>query len=159
MQKYTKFGGVYSKKTVVILTILLFILFSGCQQLENCETASTRNELILSFFDKKTKKTRKVDFRISSDKIDSAGYLSNDSSKASLILNHNLTEQQFKIYSDSGNFSLQISFKPIFSVLSNECPPSIWFEKIDTINYNFDSLAIKNNSTQIQKSTHFEVYY
>lgn len=145
------------KKLLFILG--LFLLGISCRDIEDCNADENLNYVVLRFYDKETKGTRKIGFVTTEVSSPYTFVPTTDSTAIVLPLNPEDTVVQYLFDSDTLDFVLRFRYDREISIFDPECAPSISYSEIDTLNQTFDSLAITGTVANRQIDTHFEAYF
>ncbi len=144
-------------RTVILILGILF----GCQDIDNCTSDSNTDFMIVRFFDFETKAAKKVRFLVSTTEGSSLFGFPDDSLAIGLPLDPMDTSLVFVFDSDTSDFDyeLEVRYDPTFQIFDPDCPPSLFFNGLDTLRSTFDSTSIQSIITNRQVLTNFEVYF
>ena len=137
----------------------------ACADIDACEADSNQSFLAIDFHDRETLEQRTVGFEVTDKfRTDSTGSpvlypLESDSASIHLPFNAQDTTSTFVFRSDTSEFELSIRYEALFSIFDPQCDPSILFQGIDTLNNDFDSLAILGRTANRVIPTNIEVYF
>lgn len=147
-----------------LVCFLFFGLVWGCRDIENCDADTNQDFFVLSFYDLETTAAKKVAFEISAQgRVFGEGdyAYSADSTSVSLPLNPESNQVTFTLDSPGVAVveSLVLSYEKKVSLFDPDCPPSLYYEAIDTVFHTFDSLTLPGRITNSQIETNVAVYF
>lgn len=149
------------KKGALKHIVLVLMLLTGCQDIENCDADENYEFMIIDFYDLSTQEEKQVGFEVSTP-FESYGFstYSDDSTSLALYLNPADTTATFYFDSDTlDQFTLQVSYQKQFSIFDPECPASVAYTSLDTVAQTFDSTVVVGTITNAQIGTNVEIYF
>lgn len=131
----------------------------ACNDIENCDTNSDLDFMIVRFFDVESKAQKKVGFVITASDSPYRFELFSDSTGVGLPLDPNGSSSTFFFDSDTSSFELVMSYEPQVSVFDPKCDPSFTFLNLDTVRQTFDSTIVVGAVTNRQLNTNVAIYF
>lgn len=147
-------------RTGLVIIIGVWILFS-CQEIKDCELESSRDDVIVKFYDIDTvTNVREVTF----DQIDVFNLtdtsLRNDTiTSIGLPLQSQTRQITYMFTIDTLEYDLTMKYTPHLRIYYDECDP-IYSYKLDTVYSNeFDSVVLVNKVLDYAVPTNVEIYF
>lgn len=157
----------------------------ACRDIESCNADPARQELIIQFLSDTSGAIQNVNYSFlpaGSDVLfvfDSTYFVAEEDTiiygtfvpegdsillpegnRAALDLDANRDSITYYFILPDGTIpdTLNLRYNREFSIYDPECPPSLTYVNIDTVSQTFDSLKIVGTVTDVQITTHIEIY-